>query len=162
MQMRTLVTLPWPRLIGVASGTFGAALTVATAAELSFAGSFTALTLGRTSTVYTSIFGCVFLVLAFPLFTGREWARRALLLATYSVLAALAISFSLMVVQQVRSFSVSHPALRLLIGACALVAALTPPAFILAVLHHADIKRAYRAREASNPYVGCQAWRARV
>jgi hypothetical protein len=89
------------------------------------------------------ICGCVFLFLAFPLFTGREWARKALLLAIY---ITIAISFSLMVFQQ--SSSASHPALRLLIGGCALVAALTPPAFILAVLHHADIKRAYRTNEA--------------
>jgi uncharacterized membrane protein len=147
MLKRTCVTLSWQRLIGVASGTFGAAVTVATGAQLSMAGSLRAQTLPG---LIASIFGCVFLFLAFPLFTGREWARRALLLATYSVLAALAISFSFMVVQQVRSSSASHPALRLLIGACALVALLAPPAFILAVLHHADIKRAFRTKDASN------------
>src|SRR5882724_7901907 len=159
MLKRTRMTLSWQRLIGVASGTFGAAVAIATAAHISAAGSLRAQTLPG---LIASIFGCVFLFLAFPLFTGREWARRALLLATYSVLAALAISFSFMVVQQVRSSSASHPALRLLIGACALVALLAPPAFILAVLHHADIKRAFRTKDASNPYVRCQAWRARV
>jgi hypothetical protein len=143
--MRALVTLPWPRPIGVASGTFGAALTVATAAQVSASGSFRAQTLAE---LVALICGCAFLFLAFPLYTGRDWARRALLLTTYFTLAAVAISFSLMVVQ--RSSSASHPALRLLIGACALLAVLTPPAFILAVLHHADIKRAYRTKETSN------------
>jgi hypothetical protein len=146
--MRTLVTLPWPRLIGIASGTFGAALTVATVAQLSAASSFR--TLEKPPHFIALIFGCVFLFLAFPLFTGREWARRTLLLATYSTLAAVAISFSLMVVQQARSSSASHPALRLLIGVCALVALLTPPAFLLAVLHHVDIRRAFQAKNASN------------
>src|SRR5882724_2474908 len=162
MQMRTRVTLSWPRLIGVASGTFGAALTAAFAAQLLESNSVRAHTLDNPPEFLALISGCVFLFLAFPLFTGREWARRALLLATYSVLAAFAISFSLMVFQQSRSSSTSHPGLRLLIGACALVALLAPPAFILAVLHHADIKRAFRTKDASNPYVRCQAWRARV
>ena len=144
MQIRALVSLPWPRLIAVASGTFGAALTIAAAAQVSESGSLRAQTLPENVAL---ICGCAFLFLAFPLYAARDWARRALLFAIYSTLAAVAISFSLMVVQQ-SSFA-SHPALRLLIGACALVAALTPPAFILAVLHHADIKRAYR-NEASN------------
>ena len=145
MQIRGLVTLPWPRLIGVASGTFGVALLIATAAQVSASGSLRAQTLPE---VVALICGSAFLFLAFPLYTGHDWARRALLLTTYSTLAVIAISFSLMVVQ--RSCSASHPALPLLIGACALVAVLTPPAFILAVLHHADIKRAYRTNEASN------------
>ena len=143
--MRALVSLSWPRLIGVASGTFGAALMVATAAQVSASGSLRAQTLSENVAL---ICGCAFLFLAFPLYTGRDWARRALLLTIYSTLSAVAISFSLMVVQL--SSSASHPALRLLIGACALVGVLTPPAFVLAVLHHADIKRAYRTNEASN------------
>jgi hypothetical protein len=144
MQMRALVTLSWPRPIGVASGTFGAALAIAFTAQVAASGSFGA-TLPE---LVTLICGCAFLFLAFPLYTGREWARRALLVTICATLAAVAISFSLFVVQ--RSSSASHPALRLLIGACALVAVLTPPAFILFVLRHADIKRAYRADEASN------------
>ena len=146
MQTRSPVTLSWPRLIGVASGIFGAALTAAFAAQLSASNSVRVVQ--SPAGFIPVICGCVFLFLAFPLFTGREWARRALLLAIYATLAAVAISFSLMVVQ--RSSSASHPALSLLIGACALVGVLTPPAFILAVLHHADIKRTYRPNEASN------------
>jgi len=146
MQTRTSVWLSWPRLIGVASGTFGAALAAAFAAQLPM--SHSARELQTSVQLVPMICGCVFLFLAFPLFTGREWARKALLLAIYLTLAALAISFSLMVVQ--RSASASHAALRVLIGACALVAVLIPPGFILAVIHHADVKRAYRMTEASN------------
>jgi hypothetical protein len=147
MMKRALVSLPWPQLIGVASGTFGAALTIAAAAQVSESGSLRAQTLPENVAL---ICGCAFLFLAFPLYTGRDWARRALLLAIYSTLSAIAVSFSSMVIQRARLPSAPHPALDVLIGVCALVAALTPPAFILAVLHHADIRRAYRMKEASN------------
>jgi hypothetical protein len=148
MLKRTRVTLSWQRLIGVAAGTFGAAVTVATAAQLSVAGSLRGQTLPERITL---ICGCVFLFLAFPLFAGREWARRALLLTTYCILAALAIFLSLTVLQQSRSSSASvYPSLRFVIGVCALVSFLTPPAFLLAVLHHADVRRAFQAKDASN------------
>src|SRR5439155_3465825 len=136
MLKHTSTVLSWSRLIGVASGTFGAALTAATAAQLSAASSFRIL--DRPSEFIAMICGCVFLFLAFPLFTGRAWARRALVLATYFTLAALALSFSLMVFQRSRLPSTSHSGLSLVIGACALVGVLTPPAFLLAALHHAD------------------------
>jgi hypothetical protein len=142
MQTRKFVTLSWPRLIGVASGTFGAALAAAFVAQLAM--SHSARELEGPAQFIPMVCGCVFLFLAFPLFTGREWARKALLFAVYFTLAALAISFCFLVVQ--RSASASHPTLRLLIGACALVAILAPPALILAVLHHADIRRAYHER----------------
>jgi hypothetical protein len=146
MQTRTPVRLSWPRLIGVASGTFGAALAAAFAAQLPMSNS--ALALHSPALSIPMICGCVFLFLALPLFAGRSWARKALLLAIYLTLAALAISFSLMVVQ--RSATASHTVLWLLIGACTLVAVLIPPAFILAVLHHADIRRAFQDPNASN------------
>ena len=137
-----------PRLIGFASGTFGAALAAAFAAQL-FLTSNSAFTLQSPALSIPMICGCVLLFLAFPLFAAREWARKAcLLLAIYLTLAALAISFSLMVVQ--RSATASHAVLWLLIGACTLVAVLIPPGFILAVLHHADIRRAFQDPNASN------------
>jgi hypothetical protein len=155
----TRVTLSWQRLIGVASGTFGAALTIATGAQLSVAGSIRAQTLQE----ITLICGCVFLFLAFPLFAGREWARRALIFTTYCILAALAIFLSFTVFQQSRSPAAVYPGLRLIIGVCALISFLTPPAFLLAVLHHADVRRAFQARDASNqslqPTAGCSAAR---
>jgi hypothetical protein len=141
------IRLFWPRLAGIASGVFGASLAVASAAQFWAADSFRGQGLPG---FVASICGCLFLFLAFPLYAGREWARRALLLTMYSVLAALAISFSLMVVQQAWSPSASHRTLRLLIGLCALVAILTPPAFVLAVLHHRDVRRAFQAQDASN------------
>src|SRR6266446_1588038 len=99
----TRVTLSWQRLIGVASGTFGAALTIATGALLSMAGSLR----GQTLSEITLICGCVFLFLAFPLYTAREWARRALLLTTYCIVVTLAILLSPTVFQQSQSSSVS-------------------------------------------------------
>jgi hypothetical protein len=144
------VTLSWPRVIAVASGTFGAALIVAFAAQLSVSNSVRAHTLDSPAEFLALICGCLFLFLAFPLFTGREWARRALLLTIYCSLAALAISFSLMVSQQLRSPSTSHTGLRFVIGACVLVCVLTPPAFVLAALHHADVRRAFQPKSASN------------
>jgi hypothetical protein len=142
----TRVILSWQRLIGVASGTFGAALTIATGAQLSEAGSIR----GQTLSEITLICGCVFLFLAFPLFAGREWARRAFLFTTYCILAALAIFLSFTVFQQSRSPAAVYPGLRLIIGVCALISFLTPPAFLLAVLHHADVRRAFQAKDASN------------
>src|SRR5436190_20492047 len=139
MLKRTRVTLTWQRLVGLASGTFGAALTVATAAQVSMANSLGAV--NRPPEFIASICGCVFLFLAFPLYTGREWARRALLLTTYCILAALAIAISPSVFQPARSSSASlYPGLRVVIGVCALISFLTPPAFLLAVLHHADVR----------------------
>jgi hypothetical protein len=55
-----------------------------------------------------------------------------------------------MVFQQARSPSASHPTIEVLIGLSALVAILTPPAFVLAVLHHRDVRRAFQAQDASN------------
>ncbi|SRR5437773_3392758 len=149
MLKRTGVTSTWPRLVGLASGTFGTAVTVATAAQVSMANSLGPL--NRPPEFIALICGCVFLFLAFPLYTGREWARRALLLTTYCVLAALTIVLLVTVLQQSRSSSASlHPGLRFVMGVCALVSFLTPPAFLLAVLHHADVRRAFQAKDASN------------
>ena len=149
MLKRTRVTFTWPRLVGLASGTFGAALTGATAAQVSMANSLGAV--NRPPELIASICGCVFLFLAFPLYTGREWARRALLLTTYCILAALAIFLSFTVFKQSRSSSASvYPGLRFVIGICALVSFLTPAAFLLAVLHHSDVRRVFQTKNASN------------
>jgi hypothetical protein len=149
MMKRTRVALAWQRLVGLGSGTFGAAVTVATAAQVSTANSLGAL--NRPPEFIALVCGCVFLFLAFPLYTGREWARRALLFTMYCVLAALAIVLLVIVLQQSRSPSASlHPGLRFVIGVCALVSFLTPPAFLLAVLHHADVRRAFQDKDTSN------------
>ncbi len=155
MQTRIPLTLSWPRLIGLASGTFGAALVTAFGAQLAMANS--ARELQGSGQLIPLICGCVFLFLAFPIFAGREWARKALLVAIYLTLAAVALSFSLMVVH--RSATGSHAGLWLLIGACAIVAVLIPPGFILAVLHHADVRRAFHDPKASNQSVELTATR---
>src|SRR6185437_8273308 len=128
MLTRNRSLLSWPRLAGIGSGVFGASLAAACAAQFWAADSFRGQ--GLASSV-AAVCGCLFLFLAFPLYAGRDCARRAFLATTYFVLAAIAISFSLMVVQQAWSPSASHPTLRLLIGLCALVTILTPPAFVL-------------------------------
>ena len=149
MLKRTGVTSTWPRLVGLASGTFGTAVTVATAAQVSMANSLGPL--NRPPEFIALICGCVFLFLAFPLYAGREWARRALLLTTYCVLAVLAIVLLVTVLQQSWLSPASvHPGLRFVMGVCALVSFLTPPAFLLAALHHADVRRAFQAKDASN------------
>src|SRR5438552_10256380 len=94
MLQRMQIRLSWPRLADIASGVFRASLAVASAAQFWGADSFRGQGLPG---FVASICGCLFLFMAFPLYAGREWARRALLLTTYSVLGALVISFSLMV-----------------------------------------------------------------
>ena len=147
MLTRNRSSLSWPRLAGIASSVFGASLAIISAAQFWAADSFRGQ--GLPSSV-AAVSGCLFLFLAFPLYAGRDWARRAFLATIYFVLGAIAISFALMVVQQASSPSASHPTLELLIGLCALVALLTPPAFVLAVLHHRDVRRAFQAQDASN------------
>jgi hypothetical protein len=127
----------WPRLIGVASGVFGAATMIVTGSNLSAGGSLQGLS------VFAVLCQCAFLILAFPLYAGRSWARRALLFAAYCFLVAFVI------------FEFSNTASRyhgasLLNRLCLLVALITPYAFFLAVLHHPDIRRGFQSREASN------------
>jgi hypothetical protein len=146
--MHARVTLSWQRLIAVASGTFGAAITVATGAQAVVAGSVRVHTLLE---LIPLVCGCIFLFLAFPLYSGREWARRALITTTYCLLVAILIYlFSVEFLPLRSSFARVHPGLHLVIGVCALVAALLPPAFLLAVLHHADVRRAFQPTDASN------------
>ena len=147
MLTRNRSSLSWPQLTGIASGVFGVSIAGASAAQFWAADSFRGQ--GLPSSV-AAVSGCLFLFLAFPLYAGRDWARRVCLVTTYCVLAAIALSFSLMVVQQAWSPSASHPTLGVLIGLSALVAILTPPAFVLVVLHHRDVRRAFQAQDASN------------
>ena len=149
MLKRTHVTLSWQRLVGLTSGTFGAAVTVASAVQVSMANSLGPL--NRPPEFIALFCGCVFLFLAFPLYAGREWARRALLVLTYCVLSALAIFLFFTILPHSRTASASvHSGLRFVIGVCALVTFLTPPAFVLAVLHHADVRRAFQPHDTSN------------
>jgi hypothetical protein len=147
MMERVHIELSWPRLAGIASGVFGGSLVVSSAAEFWEASSFRA---HGSAGLVLFLLGCVFFFLAFPLYAARAWARLAFLLVTFSILVLLAISFTLMVVYQAWSPSVSHPALRLLIGLCALVAALTPPIVVLLVFLRPDVARAFQPPKSSN------------
>src|ERR1044071_923652 len=105
MLRRMHINLSWPRLIGIASGIFGGSLVVSSAAEVWEASSFRA---HGSAGLGLLLLGCVFFFLAFPLYAARAWARLAFLLVTLGVLVLLAISFTLMVVHQAWSPSVSH------------------------------------------------------
>jgi hypothetical protein len=145
---RGSIELSWPRLIGVASGIFGAAVGLGTVAQLALANSFRVL--DNPPQFITSLCGCVFLFLAFPLYTGREWARRALLLVTYCIVVALGIFLCFTLFQESRWPSAVHSSLRFVIGICALIDFLIPLGFLLAVLHHADVRHAFQTKSASN------------
>ena len=148
MLKRARMALPWPRLIAVFSGVFGAAVAVATATKISVAHSLRAQTGPE---LVASICGCFFLFLAFPLYAGRDWARRALLLTTYCIVAALAIFASPTIFSEPHSSKLSFQSIPyLVVSACALVAFLTPPAFLLAVLHHPEVRLSFQKKDASN------------
>jgi hypothetical protein len=139
--------LSWERLIGIASGTFGGGIAVATVVQL--------CTVGLRGTLLSgNIFwlcGWAFFLLAVPLYAGREWARRLLLLTSYCMFIGLAILVPLLVSHKPRSPSeLAHPYLRPLTFICGAISFFTLPVFILAVLHHFDVRRAFRSRNASN------------
>jgi len=147
MLERVHIELSWPRLAGIASGIFGGSLVVSSVAEAWEASSFRA---HGAAGLVICLCGCLYLFLAFPLYAARSWARRAFLLVTFLVLIALSISFSLMVLRLALSPSVPHPAVSLLTGLCALVAALTPPSVVLLAFLRPDVKGAFQAQDASN------------
>ena len=140
-------TMSWPRLIGVAAGTYGAAVSVATGARMAALGSLSAESLP----VFIIAFGgFVFLFLAFPLYTGRDWARRAVLVATCCIIAALVtLTFPFIFPPGRASSAPLYAGIQGLIGVCSFLSFLTPPAFFVAVLHHRDVRRAFQAN-ASN------------
>jgi hypothetical protein len=148
MLNRASTALSWSRLIGITSGIFGVAVILGAADQVFAAGSFGPI--ARPSVFIALICGCAFLFLAFLLFAGREWARRRLLLATYVTLALVTVSFSIMIFQLSVVPSTSQPSRGLVGGGCALVAFLTPPAFLLAALHHTDVRRAFQPKNASS------------
>ena len=139
--------LSWARLIGIVSGTFGAGAAATTVVQLCTVGL-------RETLVSANIFvicGWVSLLLAAPLYAGREWARRVLLLTSSCVFVGFAILVILLVSKKPLSPpELAHPYLRPLTLLCGTISFLTPPVFILAVLHHSDVKRAFRSRNASN------------
>lgn len=138
------IELSFPRLAGVASGVFGGSILISSGIEMWEASSFRAH--GWSGLVFLLI-GSLFLFLAFPLCAAREWARRAFLLVTFSVLVLLAIFFMLMVIHQSWTPSVSHPNLRFLIGLCAFLGIFTPPTVVLLVFLHPDVASAFGSQK---------------
>ena len=143
----TRVTTSWPHLIGVAAGIYGAAVSLATGSRMAAMGSLRAEAL---PVFVTAIGGFVFLFLAFPLYTGRDWARRGVLVATCCIIAALiAFVFPTLFPPGRPSSAPLYAVIRGLIGACSFLSFLTPPAFFVAVLHHPDVRRTFQVN-ASN------------
>jgi hypothetical protein len=139
--------LSWARLIGIISGTFGAGAAATTVVQLCTVGL-------RETLVSANIFvicGWVFLLLAVPLYAGREWARRVLLLTSYCLFVGFAILVPLLLSHKPRSpAELAHPYLRPLTLIFGTISFLAPSVFILAALHHSDVRRAFRSRSASN------------
>src|SRR3954469_11086915 len=101
--------LSWARLIGIASGTFGAGIAAATVVRLCTVGLRETLVSGN----IFSLCGWVLLLLAVPLYAGREWALRLLLLKSYCMFIGLAILVPLLLSHKPRSPSeLAHPYLR--------------------------------------------------
>lgn len=102
--------------------------------------------------------GFVFLFLAFPLYAGRDWARRAVLFATCCIMAALVtFTFPFIFPPGPVSSTPLHAGIRGVIGVCSFLSILTPPAFFVAVLHHSDVRRAFQANapnQAMQPTTG--------
>ena len=137
--------MAWPRLIGIAAGTYGVAVSVATGSRMAAIGALRSETL---PVFITAMGGFVFLFLAFPLYTGRDWARRAVLVATCCIIGALITVAYPTVFPPGRPSSASiYAGLRCLIGVCSFVSFLTPPAFFVAVLHHPDVRRAFHTKK---------------
>ena len=139
--------LSWQRLIGIASGVFGGGIAAATVVRICTVG--LRGTLGSWDIFW--ICGWVSLLLAVPLYAGRAWARRVLLLTSYCMFVGLAILLALLLSKKpLSSAELAHPCLRPLVLLFGMISFITPPAFILAVLHHSDVRRAFRSRSASN------------
>jgi hypothetical protein len=124
---------------------YGVAVSVATGSRMAAIGALRSETF---PVFITAMGGFVFLFLAFPLYTGRDWARRAVLVASCCIIGALIIVIYPTVFPPGRLPSASiYVGLQCLIGVCSLVSFLTPPAFFVAVLHHPDVRRAFHTKK---------------
>ncbi len=139
--------LSWARLIGMVSGTFGAGAAATTVVQLCTVGLRETLASGNIFVIC----GWVSLLLAVPLYAGREWARRVFFLRRYCVFVGFAILVPLLLSHKPRSpAELAHPYLRTLTLISGTISFLTPAIFILAALHHSDVRRAFQSRNASN------------
>jgi hypothetical protein len=155
----------WPRLIGIASGVFGAAATAGFAAGSALGspilGPPTAHNLAQ---LIASVCALLFLVIAYPLYTGRDWARRALLVITISIAIALAVFVSVKAVQEsrvaVHGVASAEMARKLpfemlmrgVVGGSVALCILTPPLFLTFVLLQQDVRRSFRRSTAHDDH----------
>jgi hypothetical protein len=145
------VVFSWPRLIGIASGVFGAAATAGFAAGSALGSSILGPpTAHNLAQLVASVCALLFLLLAYPLYTGRDWARRALLVITISITTALTVFVSVKAVQEsrvpaemTRKLPLEMVMRRVVAGSAALCI-LTPPLFLTFVLLQQDVRRSFQ------------------
>lgn len=152
-----MITRSWPRLIGIAAGAFGAAATAGFAAGLALGSSLLGPpTAHNLAQLIASVCALLFLLLAYPLYSGRDWARRALLVITISITVTLTIFVSVKTVQDAGvSVDWAVPAkmapklaleimMRRVVGASVAICILTPPLFLIFVLLHEDVRHSFQ------------------
>jgi hypothetical protein len=141
--------LSWPKLIGVTAGVFGLAATAAFVAEFIVSAPFRVTTPYDVVQLIASLCSVFFLLLSYPLYTGRDWARRALLFMTVCITAALLVFVVLRFLRE------SHVAVegrftdkmaRQITNTAAAICIITPPFFLIFVLLHPDVKHSFRRR----------------
>jgi len=141
--------LSWPKLIGVAAGLFGFAATAAFVAEFIVSAPFRVTTPYDVVQLIASVCSVFFLLLSYPLYTGRDWARRALLFMTVCITATLMLFLMLKFLRE------SHVAAegrfaekmaRQITNTAAAICIITPPFFLIFVLLHADVKHSFQHR----------------
>ena len=147
----------WPRLIGVASGVFGAAATAGFAAGSALGSPVLGPpTVHNLAQFVASVCALLFLLLAYPIYTGRDWARRALLVIAISITMALSVFVSVRAVQDSR-VAVDGAAsaemarklpfemfMRVVVAGSVAFCILTPPLFLIFVLLQQDVRRSFQ------------------
>ena len=158
--MRAAVS-SWPRLIGVACGLFGAAATAGFAAGSALGSSVLGPpTVHNLAQLIASVCALLFLLLSYPLYTGRDWARRALLVITISITIALTVFVSVKAAEASRvaadgvaSAEMARKLLlemlmRRVVEGSAALCILTPPLFLIFVLLQQDVRRSFQRSTA--------------
>jgi hypothetical protein len=132
--------MTWPKVIGIAVGAFGLGATLfAIASWLSFGFTWPAKSLQSYNDLVGLVGSMFFLALSYPLYRGRNWARRLLLVV------CVCVSLSCVVFAARKIATESHSRLPLLKTIGVAIAFLTPPLFLLCVLLHQDVTASFGA-----------------